>query len=194
MTTFAKILETRNVTPVRHAKLTLESFADDWSSKPAGDFLVGLRKFSDGDAQTARAEAAKYAVMMHDDHQGQVEAFNDALMRWVIVRGTCDANDVTQNCPIFEGSEENVRLALTSNAIRYLWDEIERFHVEQSPIVPEATNEEFLVLAELLKNPALLDNLTPGAQKRVRKLLSFCLTEFLSLGTHDTDDDPESPE
>ena len=194
MTTFSHILESRNVTPLRHSTIKLESFADDWTSKPPGDFVVGLRKFSDGDAQTARAEAAKYAVMMHDDHQGQVEAFNDALMRWVVVRGTCDANDVTQNSPLFEGSEEVVRQALTSNAIRFLWDEIERFHVERSPVVSEATNEEFLVLSEMLKNPSLLDSLTPGAQKRVRKLLSFCLSEFLSLGTEDTDDEPESPE
>lgn len=180
MTTFAKALATRDRTPVRHVIIRSNAFADDWAEKPddGGEIALGLRKISDADSTTARAEAAKFAMEMHDDQEGQVEAFNDALMRWLVVRGTCDANDNTINAPLFDGSEENVRNALTSKGIRFVWDEIERFHQETSPLVPVATDEDLLELAELMKQPKLLEFTTVGSALRIRKLLGFCLTEL----------------
>lgn len=180
MTTFAAAKAARDRTPVRHVVLRSDAFADDWAEKPedGGEIAIGLRKISDADSTTARAEAAKFAMDMHDDETGQVEAFNDALMRWLVVRGTCDANNNTLNAPLFDGSEENVRNALTSKGIRYVWDEIEKFHLETSPLVPVATNEDMLALAELLKRPELLEQMTVGAALRVRKLLGFCLSEL----------------
>lgn len=181
MTTFKKIREAGDRMPERHSLLESNAFADDWRDKPpGGELLLGLRRYSDGDAQTARAEAARFAASMHEeiDREGQVEAFNDALMRWLVVRGTCDANDITLNAPLFDGSEENVRNALTSKAIRFLWDEIERYHLEVSPVVPEATDEEMLKLGELLKQPSLLEDMSPGSQKRFRKLAGFLLSEM----------------
>lgn len=179
MSTFAEAIAVRDKTPLRHVVLRADFFADDWSEKPApgGEIALGLRKVSDADTTTARAEAAKYAMEMHDDQEGQIEAFNDALMRWLIVRGTCDANDVTLNAPLFDGSEENVRNALTSRGIRYVWDEYERFHLETSPLVLPASDEDITSLIQFLK-PELLGNMTTGAALRVRKLLGFCLSEL----------------
>lgn len=181
MTTFAQILETRSLTPERHVVLEPSAWADDWNEKPVGEFAFGLRKISDADTQTARAEAVKYAISMHDDREGQIESYNDALMRWLIIRGTCDSNNVLQNAPIFDGSEENLRNALTSKAIRYVWDEMERYHLECSPVVSEATDEDFLELGELLKRPELLGDMSRGGQKRFRKLIGFCLAEMRTV-------------
>lgn len=189
MTTFDRILESRDKTPVRHVTLEPSAFADDYPGRPMTEVAVGLRKYSDSDMQSARAEAAKYAISMHDDQEGQIESFNDALMRWLIVRGTCDVNDITQNNQLFEGSEENVRIALTSHSIRFLFDEIERFHIETSPVISRATDEEFLVLTNFLTNPQILSKLSVGAQVRMRKLLGFCLAELLALGTEDDTED-----
>ncbi len=186
MTTFAKVLAARDRMPTRHVVLTVDSFADDWQDKPLGEIAIGLRKISDSDTQTARAEAAKFAIGMHDDREGQIEAFNDALMRWLIVRGTCDANDVALNAPLFDGSEENVRNALTTKAVRFVWDELERFHLETSPIVHVATNEDFAEFLELAKHLELLDLMSPASQLRIRKLIGFCLTELRDVST-----DPE---
>jgi hypothetical protein len=179
MTTFDKARAARDTIPLRHVVLHLDAFADDWREKPeGGEIALGLRKVSDADAQTARAEAAKFATDMHDDQQGQIESFNDALMRWLVVRGTCDANDVTKNAPLFDGSEENVRNALTSKAIRYIWDEIDRFHVETSPLVSAASDEDMVAFSNIVAQVDLLNQMSSGAALRIRKLVSFCLTEM----------------
>jgi len=180
MSSFAQVLESRSKIPERHVVLEPTAFGDDWPSKSL-DVALGLRRIADADIQTARAEAAKFAVEMHDDREGQIEAFNDAIMRWIIVRGTCDANDVTINAPLFDGSEENVRLALTSQAIRFVWDHIERYHLECSPVVREASDEEMQEFATRLIVPGLTDNMTIGARKRFRKLIGFCLNELREL-------------
>lgn len=179
MTTFAEAKAARTRIPTRHVVLRTDAFAEDWQEKPdGGEIALGLRKVSDADTTTARAEAAKFAINMHDDREGQIEAFNDALMRWLIVRGTCDANDVSKNAPLFDGSEENVRNALTSNAIRYVWDEIDKFHIETSPIVTAASDEDMVAFADLVRRPTLLQHMTPGAALRIRKLIGFCMSEM----------------
>lgn len=195
MSTFTQVLEDRTRIPERHVVLKRNAFAEDWQSKPGEDLALGLRRVSDADIQTARAEASKFAIDMHPDSSdrvGQVESFNDALMRWIVVRGTCDANDCAINAPIFDGSEENVRNALTSQAIRFVWDAIERFHLEQSPIVPEATDDDFLELIVYLKMPSLLETLSPGARRRFRKLAGYLLNE---MREHDPNYvEPEDPD
>jgi len=194
MSTFAEVLTSRSRIPEQHVILKRDAFAEDWQGKPEVDFALGLRRVSDADIQTARAEAAKYAIEMHDDQLGRIESFNDALMRWIIIRGTCDANDSSLNAPIFEGSDENLRNALTSKAIRYLWDAVERFHIEHSPIVAEASDDEFLELIAYLKMPVILEKLSPGARKRFRKLVGFLLSELREVDPDYKEPDEEEPD
>lgn len=196
MSTFEKVLQKRSYIPEGHVTLPLSSFATDYPSRPQAEIALGLRLVSDADIQTMRAEAAKFAIDMHDDHEGRVESFNDAIMRWMIVRGTCDPNDTRLNASLFEGSEENVRNALTSNAIRYLWDNIERFHLEKSPLVLEATDTDILGLVEYLKTPeVILGLMSPALSKRARKLLGFLLEEFREADPNyeEPDDEEELP-
>lgn len=179
MSTFEQIFEKQNRLPTHHVLIEDNHFAADWQDKPAGGgLLLGLRRFSDADAVTAKAEAAKFAIEMHDDQEGQIEAYNEALMRWCIVRGTCDPNDITQNAPIFDGSEENVRNALTSAAIRYVWDHIDRFHTETGPLVVPIKDEEIEELATMMREPGQYEKMSRAKALRVRKLLGFCLSEF----------------
>lgn len=188
MTTFANARAAQDNIPLRHVVLRTDAFADDWREKPeGGEIALGLRKISDADTQVARAEAAKFAIDMHEDREGQIESFNGALMRWFIVRGTCDANDKSKNAPLFDGSEENVRNALTSNAIRYVWDEIERFHIETSPLVTAASDEDLVSFANLVRRPELLGHMSVGAALRIRKLISFCMSEMLEAEQQSAD-------
>lgn len=178
MSTFREVREAQSVIPERHVVLKANSFADEWQSKPKEDTALGLRRVSDADIQTARAEAAKFAIEMHDDEEGRFEAYSDALMRWLIVRGTCDANDLRLNHPLFDGSEENVRTALTKESIRFLWDHVDRFHAETGPLVPEATDEEIILLAAYLRSPSLIETMPIPTRKRFRKIVSFMLEEL----------------
>ncbi len=179
MTAFRDILAAKNRIPERHVVLKKDAFAETWEGKPPEDLALGLRKISDTNIQTARAEAAKYAVMMHQDREGQIECFNDALMRWAIVYGTCDANDIDVQAQVFSGSEENVRNALTSQAIRFVWDELERYHIETSPLVVAATDEQIEQLGKRLAAKVLPGMMTVGAMNRSRKLLAFVLQEII---------------
>lgn len=178
MSTFREVLEAQSSIPERHVILKPNSFADDWQSRPKEDVALGLRRVSDADIQTARAEAAKFAIDMHDDEEGRYEAFSDALMRWLIIRGTCDANDIRVNHPLFDGSEENVRNALTKEAIRYTWDHVDRFHAETGPLIPEASDEDFLTLASYLQTPELLEVMSTANRKRFRKFVTFMLEDI----------------
>ncbi len=180
MSTFAKIITQQSYEPERTIVLGVNSYCADWN--PKVEICLGLRRYSDRDVQTARAEAMKTALELHDDYQGQVEAFNDALMRWLILRGTCDPNDIRLNAPVFEGIDENVRLALTPQAIRFIWDHLERYHIEASPLVKEIDEEETKELVKRLQDdPKVDEKFPPGARKRFKKLLAFCLNELREM-------------
>lgn len=191
MSSFKQVLESRNRVPSRHLVLTRNMFADTWEDKPTEDTAIGLRKIADADIQTARAEAAKFAIAMHDDREGQIDAFNDMLMRWMIIAGTCDANDFTRQAPFFESSEENVRNALTSQSIRYIWDQIDAFLVETSPLVPIASDEEILDVAERLLMGPLPAGMPKADQIRIRKLLGVVMREIQFHEPKEEDSDEE---
>lgn len=178
MSAFKEIVDKRGRRPLRHVILNRCDFADPWPAKPADQVILGLRKIADGDIQTARAEAAKFAVDMHEDEEGRIEAYNDCLMRWMIIAGTCDENDTGVTAPIFEGSEENVRFALTSGAIRFLWDNIDAFHVEMNPFVREISDEDLERLAARLLTDPLPENLPTSTRIRIKKFLGFVLQEI----------------
>jgi hypothetical protein len=132
--------------------LPRSAFADVWSGKPAGDVAIGLRVLSEADVQTARAEAAKLAVELHpEDGDDRIDAFNDALVRWAVARGTTDPNDVRR--PYFEAAEDTVRDALTSHGALAVYEALERLTIETSPLEPPASNDDLHSLADVLRDP-----------------------------------------
>jgi hypothetical protein len=171
MTTFTKATATR---PPRVIVVPRAAFSDRWEGKPSGDVAVGLQLLSDGDYQTARAEATKLASELQDDEAGWLEAFHDALLRWAVAKAATDPNDARK--PYFQAAEDTVRDALTPLGVRRVYDELERLTIETSPLEPEANDGELLELAELLKHGAgVLTPLVRGQERSVRRLLRHCL-------------------
>jgi hypothetical protein len=171
MTTFAKAAATR---PPRVIVVPRAAFSDRWEGKPAADVAMGLQLLSDGDYQTARAEASKLAGELHTDEAGWLEAFHDALVRWAVAKATTDPNDVRR--PYFQAAEDTVRDALTPLGARRIYDELERLTIETSPLEPEATEADLRALSLLLADAApLLASLARGEERALRRLLCHAL-------------------
>jgi hypothetical protein len=147
-------------------------FAGTWSLRPTGDVMVGLRVYSESDCRTAEAEAAK---------QETPEAANAVLLGIAVARALCDPNDVNSPHPTFPLAEDIVPIALTPNAIRRIFDEVERLHVEQSPAFPEATDEELMELAGALLPEQPFRGLVATDARRCRRYARFLLDAIESV-------------
>ncbi len=176
---FTKVLEARNRRAERVVSVPASMFADT-GDKPAGDEQIGLRRLSEADVQQARAQAAHRALALHDDHDGQIEAFNDALMAWAVARGTCSPDDVT--APFFEMAEDTVQVRLTSEGIRYLYDEIDRLSIEGSPLQPVATPEQLTELAQWFTTGERWGAVPAAVARRVMRLLAHVHEERAAAG------------
>jgi hypothetical protein len=155
------------------------SWAESWEERPTDEVAAGLRMLAEDDLQRARAHAVTKAKELHDDLDGQIAAFNDALMAFAVARSLCDPNDTT--LPFIPMAEDNLTLAFTTDGIRRCWDELERVRIEVSPLTPQATDLEIQALVELLNEGAALEALPAGAKNRARKLLGFLLEELQSV-------------
>jgi hypothetical protein len=165
------------IRPPRVIVVPFTAFADGWKGKPKDDVAMGLRRLSEADTQSARAEADQLSRELHD-HPGEERdaAFNDALMRWAVARATTDPNDVHQ--PFFDMAEDTVREALTSHGVRRIYEELERLTIATSPLHPIATDEDLRELVARLSDAATLDQLTTGQARQLRRLLRHCLDEL----------------
>ena len=165
-------------------------YADTWYDRPKWSYdpvLVGLRTIADADVQTARSQAAIYALQLHprarEDEAERgfwSDAFNDALMRWVVARGTCDPNDVRDGCELWrEAPEDMVREALRPEGVGFIYDAWERMRIASDPTQRVAGLDELVMAAGTLEEnyPALLAR-DPVRAARVRKLLAFVFDEL----------------
>lgn len=164
--------------PARVIELHPHEFADDWQGRPASPVLFGLRVPPEADVMTGRAEAAKRAAELHEQSPEQVDAFNDALLEYLVARAICDPNDVTAPHPLLELAEDMVPLALKPLTLRRIFDEIEKLQIEQSPLFPEATDDEIGELVGLLAMQSPLAALDRARQLRARRFLKFVLDEL----------------
>lgn len=127
-------------------------FASDWHNRPVAAVRVGLRLPSENDVQTARVQADKRLEQLElRDAESALAAWNDALMAYAVARCVCDPRDVLSESPMLPLAEDTIGQALTSAAIRRLFDALERLQVEQSPLAPEATDEELTGLVERIE-------------------------------------------
>lgn len=151
----------------------------DWSptieNRPTGDVAIGLRPLSPGDAIEARQLAAEKAwedYPKEPDNDLRVEAFNDAVMRFVIARGTCDPNDAKKRSDLWMGIEdEMVFAALTRQGARRVFDAIEAAEIATRVDQREATDEDIRALPELFAAAVL----PPLVAARCRRLLGHVL-------------------
>lgn len=133
------------------------AWASDWAGRPTAPVDIGLRFVSDADIQLARGEAAKFAWAHHpigEDIDNRVDCFNDALLRWIVARGTCKPHDST--IPWFLQDVDDATTHLSVGGARFIFDAIEMLRLEMSPLSREATND------ELERMPTLLLALAAG--------------------------------
>jgi hypothetical protein len=191
MSTFTKAAASAARTPQRHVTLDPSAFADGWAEKPLEEVAIGLRLVGEDDVQAARVEAARLAIGWYDDGEGgcvdedaRVEAYNDALVRWIVARGATDPNDVTQ--PYFAMAEETVRVALTSEGVRRIWDELVLLQIGAGVRMAPATDPD---LARLARALPFVGKLAEGPQAEVRKLLAHCLEQLAPFAGEPEEDD-----
>ena len=177
------------VAPSRTLVLPPSIFASEWEQRPKDAVVVGLRLMPDAEEQTARGEALRFAAELHPDFGDDwLDAYNDALLRWIVARGICDPNDVHKASDVLPMAEDQVRHALTSSGVRYIFDAIERMHIETSPIFEPADSDEVMGLVARLTEDPELTELKPEAAARCRRLLRFVLLE---LRAAEDDEDEE---
>ncbi|MBA2687498.1 MAG: hypothetical protein H0U64_05310 [Gemmatimonadaceae bacterium] len=150
----------------RVISLLPEYFAEDWQGRPVAAFDVGLRVASESDAHNIEVEAQRAA----DQADGDVTVYNRSLIALCVARGFCDPRDVTANHPFFELPEEVVPYAFKPNALRRIFDEIERLALEQSPLFPEATKEDAERFAAAVVDGGF-DRLNPRARRYLRMVV-----------------------
>jgi len=158
-----------------------QHFADTWSNRPIEGILLGIRVPSEHEVQGARTEAIKAATnaQVEDDdpnaEEVRIQTFNDTLLSLAVSSAICDPNDVTSVHPFFELADAMVPMAFKSKTIQYIWDLVEKLHVEQSPIFAEITPAEEVKLIQLLSEDSPYLGVNPIKAMTARRFLKFAL-------------------
>jgi hypothetical protein len=178
---FAKKLAEQPPKPAAVLVLKPEHYASDWPDRPKCDVAAGLRTLSERELQQIAGEAGKDARLHHPDAESTTDgpfalAFEDAVVRLAAGRCLTNPNDATD--PFFAAADEMVGMAFTPKTIRYIWDQLEKFTIANSPVMEAATDDDITQLIGVLD---LVEKLAPAAQLRMRKLLGFCLEELQAV-------------
>lgn len=187
MGVFAQLAD-RRTPPPGTVVVPPSAWAMTWDERPREDVVVGIRPLSESDLVFCRTEAMRLVTGWYDDRlvdaapDGEYErvlAYNDALMRLAVARGTCDPNDAALPWDVWgkHGGDDRVREALTPEGTKMLWDALERTTLSVSPVGAQATDEEIEELSE--KAARSLAKMPRWQAQRVRRLLRWCLDECL---------------
>jgi hypothetical protein len=174
-------VETRK--PPAFALVSPSAFQENWEERPTDTVAIGLRLIADADIEDARVEAARRAHQLFPNAATDanvaevwVSCFTDALVRWIVARGTCDANDVTKPWELWRAApEDQARETLTDLGARFLFDEWEKMRITVDIGIPEATDADIALLSELAGR---LKHLPRDREARARRLLRFVLEEL----------------
>ena len=160
----------------------VEYWSPSWGARPTEDVCCGIRPLSGADDDYCRLNAAKTAWRLFPGEPAdrfqieRVDAFNDALMRIAITRGTCDANDARKAWDVWGGAPDDVvGRALTREGVKAIYDAIERITLALSPVRPKASDEECARLFSILRER--LASMPTARADRARRLLGFLLDE-----------------
>jgi hypothetical protein len=179
---FSAIVARDERKPARVVKLPASCWARTWADRPLDDVEVGLRVPAEAELVQARAEAAQRCWRDHReerDEAGRIERYNSFLMARVVARGTTEAEDASVQY-FGEYADDKVTEALTPNGIEFLYGEIDRLHIEESPIAPEASHDEVVRLAEALRTGAAWKDANGAVIARARRMLRHVI-DLLNL-------------
>lgn len=189
---FAPAKAQRSVLPLRVVVLPPSAFADDWPQKPSDEVAIGLRFLSQADVDAGRREAMReasgfYAELRDTpipaDPDASVDVHNDTLVMYAVARGTCDPNDVTK--PYFVAAEDTVKIALTPEGARRIYDELVILTKGYSPGLPAASDADVRSLGNRLRRGAIpLDD-------ESRKLIGYLLSKHGGLDEAEGDDEDD---
>ena len=180
--------QTQGEKPGRVLTVPPTVWATTWDKKPAGNVAIGLRLLSEADLVTATAESVKEAARLFPNGGDDfIESRNGFLLRWMIARGICDPNNAEKPSEILPLAEDMVREALTDRGARWLYEEIERYDAEVSPIHRPITDDELRVLSQLLSVDDPFADFDPISELMCRRLLGHVLQELDEQGEALTD-------
>ncbi len=197
MSTFAAHRPTDDEARFRAPKVITvppEAFSWEWAERPEQPVEIGLRSVPDEDTQAARDQAARFVFDRYGDRWQSVDAtdcFNDALWRHRIARATCQPEDFRR--PWFRAAEDVVRMALTTEGVKLLAQEVEVFEQENSPAYKPATDDEVLDLAgAILGDP--FAGMTETEERATRRLLTVVLERIGAARARLAGEDSDVPE
>jgi hypothetical protein len=159
--------------------LPVSAWSDKFEKKPTVTIKVGLRMIPDGDKEAARAWAAKAAwrsVPEPRDEEIRIEAYNDALILWIVACATCQPADVLT--PFWRLAQDQIPEQLTTQGIRFLFDAYEKMVLEESPLGGEATAGEFASLGAMLSDAAIVEAIVTNSTRATRRHLHQVLVDL----------------
>lgn len=149
-------------------------FADDYDMRPDGTVEIGIRRVSSDTTDTARAWAAKKASRRHPSmtsaNEVWCQAFNEALMQWIVARATCKPDDV--GAAFWTCAEDVVPVALSTSGLLRLWEEHEMLCIGQGVLSPEVDLDECELMALQLQNGDLFVKMKPSEVRYCKRLLA----------------------
>lgn len=154
--------------------LSPSDFAETYSKRPHHDIAVGIRVPSEKQYRAADYEGGK---------ESGDDAYNRRVMDIIVAAGICDPNDVTASHPFLQLVEDSLLAKMFKpRTIKRLFDAIELVAVEQSPLFPEATDEELDDLwGFLTASGDRFAGMSRTDQMRCRRYLRFALDHFIQV-------------
>jgi hypothetical protein len=140
-----------------------DAWLEEFDGRPLASVIVGLRTPNDRDYDAALKRDTDKDILLY-----------------LVARGLCDPKDCRAAHPAFPMPDDQIPVQLKPATIRYLYDRIEQLHLETSPVVPQADDNEIILLGLNLQAGDLLDALPPAKQARVRRLATHLIE---ALGT-----------
>lgn len=193
MSKYSEIVPNRK--PLRVVIVPTSAWCAEYRKRPTAPVAVGIRLLSDDDIQMIRREAAGATVRMYTGDDGQpvdeaamTEAYNDALIRWVVGRSVCDPNNTDTS--FFESEEETAGQALTSDGLRFLFDHYDALRTECSPHMAAIADAD---VAEIVRRLGDLSKLKTSRALRARKLLQSVLEDLREVDPTYREPSPDAP-
>lgn len=156
--------------------LPVSAFAENYVGRPRHPVQMGLRLVGESTLSNAMEMAAKSATEAHPDNQPidlRAEVYNDFLITNILAQACVHPHDLTAHF-FAPGPEDLIRDALAPGGVRFLWQAYERFSIEDSPVSPEASDDDLAVFAVQIA-AGIPEDANALAAARARRLIAAAI-------------------